>query len=573
VESNKIYIDGKLRTDIDPSLTMNLLSPPGRSCTNVEVWNLKCTGRLIHCYRNDFWISRSLCEQGCYNSGLGYKGLDCSRSWAGFTFRGYICGVHEGVASWVGLSSTSDCTVKQGMQNPAIWFADPSNVSVTSLQMKELTPGVVILSQTSAGCNLNDFIQSNGKIYMHDSRLELLQNTLDEPATTSSSASSCPNVQRTFLNGKSCKKAAACTPLHLRSAPVPLDAAGLKKFYDVQGRYLYEIVGLDITTSPCRTTSRWKRVTCNGNCATAGLSTSDVSLVVGALQLQGGWLRDINVNCNSIPAKATVQVGSEYFKNVHLHEHNVYDFSAWADVHPGGKSFITQWVNSGFQLTWRSDHPMTRWTAGSTQNQLAFIGKKDEVINFELLPTDLQTPALAAAFSSAGATAYFQACGSPGEVANSPSLGHVAWLWYSYNSSNTQESDGIFDWQYHKWVDSGKFKTQIWAMKALEANDQLRQRMAWALSQIFVAGVPGSTNGQYTETWHNYYDIFVRNAFGSYRDILREVTYSPVMGNYLTLGEVLLLILDGITPMRIMHGKSCSSSASACGNLIQMAAE
>jgi len=71
-------------------------------------------------------------------------------------------------------------------------------------------------------------------------------------------------------------------------------------------------------------------------------------------------------------------------------------------------------------------------------------------------------------------------------------------------------------------------------MKALEANDQLRQRMAWALSQIFVAGVPGSTNGQYTETWHNYYDIFVRNAFGSYRDILREVTYSPVMGNYLT---------------------------------------
>ena len=32
----------------------------------------------------------------------------------------------------------------------------------------------------------------------------------------------------------------------------------------------------------------------------------------------------------------------------------------------------------------------------------------------------------------------------------------------------------------------------------------------------------------------NYYDIFVRNAFGNYRDVLREVSYSPVMGSMLT---------------------------------------
>jgi uncharacterized protein (DUF1800 family) len=31
-----------------------------------------------------------------------------------------------------------------------------------------------------------------------------------------------------------------------------------------------------------------------------------------------------------------------------------------------------------------------------------------------------------------------------------------------------------------------------------------------------------------------YYDIFVRNAFGNYRDILKEVAYSPLMGDYLT---------------------------------------
>ena len=37
-----------------------------------------------------------------------------------------------------------------------------------------------------------------------------------------------------------------------------------------------------------------------------------------------------------------------------------------------------------------------------------------------------------------------------------------------------------------------------------------------------------------TEMWLTFYDIFVRNAFGSYRAVLREVCYSPVMASYLT---------------------------------------
>ena len=37
-----------------------------------------------------------------------------------------------------------------------------------------------------------------------------------------------------------------------------------------------------------------------------------------------------------------------------------------------------------------------------------------------------------------------------------------------------------------------------------------------------------------TEPFLAYYDIFVRNAFGNYRDILREVAYSPMMGRMLT---------------------------------------
>jgi hypothetical protein len=59
--------------------------------------------------------------------------------------------------------------------------------------------------------------------------------------------------------------------------------------------------------------------------------------------------------------------------------------------------------------------------------------------------------------------------------------------------------------------------------------------MAWALSQIFVidrSPIYRKKSGK--EHFLNYFDIFVRNAFGNYRDILKEVSYSPMMGYMLT---------------------------------------
>ena len=47
--------------------------------------------------------------------------------------------------------------------------------------------------------------------------------------------------------------------------------------------------------------------------------------------------------------------------------------------------------------------------------------------------------------------------------------------------------------------------------------------MAWALSQILVVSEVGVNLGGKVEAWVTYYDIFVRNAFGSMRDVLREV--------------------------------------------------
>jgi uncharacterized protein (DUF1800 family) len=66
----------------------------------------------------------------------------------------------------------------------------------------------------------------------------------------------------------------------------------------------------------------------------------------------------------------------------------------------------------------------------------------------------------------------------------------------------------------------------------LQAPDQLRQRVAWALAQIVVVGE--MVGSQYAEPRLTFYDIFVRNAFGNYRDILREASFSPTMGLYLS---------------------------------------
>lgn len=67
---------------------------------------------------------------------------------------------------------------------------------------------------------------------------------------------------------------------------------------------------------------------------------------------------------------------------------------------------------------------------------------------------------------------------------------------------------------------------------AVTKEDQLRQRVAWSLSELIVASdvQVHSTAGLAT-----FNQIFLDNAFGNYRDILKAVTLNPGMGDYLNL--------------------------------------
>ncbi len=67
---------------------------------------------------------------------------------------------------------------------------------------------------------------------------------------------------------------------------------------------------------------------------------------------------------------------------------------------------------------------------------------------------------------------------------------------------------------------------------ALAQPDQLRARMAFALSQIMVtSGVDNSRN----YAMRQYQQIFADRAFGNFHDLLLAVTLSPVMGDYLDM--------------------------------------
>ena len=67
----------------------------------------------------------------------------------------------------------------------------------------------------------------------------------------------------------------------------------------------------------------------------------------------------------------------------------------------------------------------------------------------------------------------------------------------------------------------------------MESDDVLRQRVAFALSEILVIS-RFSGFGDESYAFSTFYDIFLNHAFGNYRDILEDVTYNPAMGEYLT---------------------------------------
>jgi len=92
---------------------------------------------------------------------------------------------------------------------------------------------------------------------------------------------------------------------------------------------------------------------------------------------------------------------------------------------------------------------------------------------------------------------------------------------YAIDSFDTDANSNARMWDYSWW------------QYHMTSEDKLRQRMALALSEIWVIS-DKSSFGNNGYALGDYYDILLDNAFGNYRDIMEAVTYHASMGVYLT---------------------------------------
>lgn len=79
-----------------------------------------------------------------------------------------------------------------------------------------------------------------------------------------------------------------------------------------------------------------------------------------------------------------------------------------------------------------------------------------------------------------------------------------------------------------------QFRRLAWWHCAVTCEDLVRQRAAFALSEIFVVSDTVDALIVYPYALSTYYDTLLKNAFGNYRDLLREVALHPAMGFYLS---------------------------------------
>ena len=79
-----------------------------------------------------------------------------------------------------------------------------------------------------------------------------------------------------------------------------------------------------------------------------------------------------------------------------------------------------------------------------------------------------------------------------------------------------------------------QFRRFAWWHRAVTSPDVLRQRVAFALSEIFV--VSDNVDALIVNPFalSSYYDTLLTHSFGNFRDLLREVSLHPAMGIYLS---------------------------------------
>jgi len=120
------------------------------------------------------------------------------------------------------------------------------------------------------------------------------------------------------------------------------------------------------------------------------------------------------------------------------------------------------------------------------------------------------------------------------EIHRTAAIGYDAWLdeqfarpigWHEPELDLRVRMGLELDSEHRRWS---------WWRQVMSGPDPLRQRVALALSEIFVVSDNQDAVATSPLGAASYYDMLLRNAFGNYRDLLRDVSLHPIMGAYLS---------------------------------------
>ncbi|MCB1606573.1 MAG: DUF1800 domain-containing protein [Xanthomonadales bacterium] len=121
------------------------------------------------------------------------------------------------------------------------------------------------------------------------------------------------------------------------------------------------------------------------------------------------------------------------------------------------------------------------------------------------------------------------------EIRRLRDIGYNAWLAEQLAAPSTEHLPYLQAQQAQGLEVYQNSRQEAWWDRAITADDQLRQRVAFALSEILViSDQSGAIEGQ-PFGMANYYDLLLNQAFGNYRTLMYEMTVSPLMGHYLSM--------------------------------------
>lgn len=142
--------------------------------------------------------------------------------------------------------------------------------------------------------------------------------------------------------------------------------------------------------------------------------------------------------------------------------------------------------------------------------------------------------------------------GNPDDIEAVQSLGFEGWINSQFAKPATNHFPYVFanrnQTDPNNATYTGSLLFSTWWKNSVTADDQLRQRVAFALSEILVTSEAGALDER-ADALSDYYDMLLEHTFGNFKDMLVATTLHPTMGRYLDmLGNKKPLLSSGRIP-------------------------